>query len=126
MKETVKIFKALGDETRLKILVLLSERKFCARGIANHLGISESAVSQHLKILKDAKIVKGKKDGYYISYTVTKDSLIVGQAFISEILEAKFIEKGGERKKKFISIDWEIPDKCDSYCKNTKGKCGKN
>lgn len=124
MKEAIKIFKALGDETRLKILILLSERKFCARGMASHLGISESAVSQHLKILKNANIIKGEKEGYYMSYTVIKDSLVKGQEVISEIIDAEFLEKGEKRKEKFISLDWDIPDKCDAVCKNHGNKCG--
>ena len=45
MKEEVKVFKAIGDETRLKILLLLSTKNICAKGIARNLDISEAAVS---------------------------------------------------------------------------------
>ena len=45
MNEEVKVFKALGDETRLKILVLLSNKNVCAKGIAKNLEISEACVS---------------------------------------------------------------------------------
>ena len=57
MKEKVKDFKAIGDETRLKILILLSTKNICAKGIAKHLEISEAAVSQHIKVLKEANLI---------------------------------------------------------------------
>ena len=66
MNEKIKIFKAIGDETRVKILILLSNRNICAKGIAKHLEISEAAVSQHIKILKEANIITGYKEGYYM------------------------------------------------------------
>ena len=47
METIVKIFKALSDETRLKILMIISSKVICQRGISNHLQISDSAVSQH-------------------------------------------------------------------------------
>ncbi len=125
MKDIVGVFKALGDETRLKILILLSEQNFCARGISKHLEISESAVSQHLKILKSSNIIKGKKIGYQIYYTVINDNLSMGKEFISEILESEFLENHEKRKDKFKSLDWDIPDKCDLNCKNHGGECKK-
>ena len=45
METIVKIFKALSDETRLKILMIISSKVICQRGISNHLQISDSAVS---------------------------------------------------------------------------------
>lgn len=119
------IFKALGDETRLKILILLSEKKFCARGISKHLEISESAVSQHLKILKSSNIIKGKRVGYQICYTLVKGTLNRGKEVISEILESEFLEKHQKRRDNFKSLDWDIPDRCDLNCKNNDGECKK-
>ena len=57
MEDLVKVFKALSDETRLKILLIISKRTICQKGISRHLGISESAVSQHIKVLKESGIV---------------------------------------------------------------------
>ena len=61
MIDNVKVFKAIGDETRIKILILLSKKNICAKGISRHLGISEAAVSQHIKVLKDIELVIGYK-----------------------------------------------------------------
>ena len=75
MNEKVKVFKAIGDETRLKILILLSTKNVCAKGIAKHLEISEAAVSQHIKTLKEANLVIAYKDGYYVMYELNKEVL---------------------------------------------------
>ena len=72
MNEKIKIFKAIGDETRVKILILLSNRNICAKGIAKHLEISEAAVSQHIKILKEANIIIAYKQGYYVMYELNE------------------------------------------------------
>ena len=66
MEDLVKVFKALSDETRLKILLIISKRTICQKGISRHLGISESAVSQHIKVLKESGIVTGIKQGYSV------------------------------------------------------------
>ncbi|WP_243894992.1 ArsR/SmtB family transcription factor [Clostridium perfringens] len=50
MEDKIKIFKALGDETRINILHLINKKSMCAKGIARELSISESAVSQQIKV----------------------------------------------------------------------------
>jgi len=70
-----KTLKALGDAKRFLLLQLMSERSYCVRALARASGISESAVSQHLKILREAGLVYGVKRGYYTHYRVDKDAL---------------------------------------------------
>jgi ArsR family transcriptional regulator len=74
ISETADLLKALADPTRLKILTMLSEKgcMLCVNAISHHLGISQSAVSQHLKVLKQAKLVKGERKGYHVHYSVEK------------------------------------------------------
>jgi ArsR family transcriptional regulator len=74
--EFVKILKALADETRFNLLNLLLTHDLCVGALARHLKISEAAVSQHLKYLRDAGLVKGEKRGYWTHYTVAKERLI--------------------------------------------------
>ncbi len=85
MKKLIDRFKALGDETRFKIFLLLSEKQICVKGLAKALGISESAVSQHIKILKSAGLLKGEKVGYYVHYHVQKEVLKELQGIIGEL-----------------------------------------
>lgn len=75
MDESIKIFKALGDETRINILHIIRNESMCAKGIARELEISESAVSQQIKILKDANLVIGYKIGYHIMYDLNIEKL---------------------------------------------------
>ena len=66
--ETERIFKALGEPTRLQIFRNLLERKHCVRSLSRKLGITESAVSQHLKVLREAGLIYGEKYGYHTHY----------------------------------------------------------
>jgi ArsR family transcriptional regulator, arsenate/arsenite/antimonite-responsive transcriptional repressor len=75
MPQLITILKALSDETRLNLLRLLADRDLCGKALASHLGISEAAVSQHVKVLKDAKLLSREKRGYWTHYRVQKDVL---------------------------------------------------
>lgn len=71
------VFSAIGDGNRLRILNLLICRRdcLCVNGIAKAIGISQSAVSQHLKILRQNGLVSVKKEGYFKHYSINKDTL---------------------------------------------------
>jgi DNA-binding transcriptional ArsR family regulator len=71
------IFQALSDPTRLKLVRLLKEYKgaLCVNALANRLGVTQSAVSQHLRILKQSGIVRGKRSGPFMHYTFDQAGL---------------------------------------------------
>ena len=73
--ELEKILKALGEPTRLKIYRCLLERKHCVRSLSKRLGISEPAISQHLKTMKEASLVEGAKFGHHTHYVPTQAAL---------------------------------------------------
>lgn len=75
MEEWVKVFKALSDVTRLKILDMLLKYGFCVGALARQLNMSEAAVSQHLRVLRAANLVSGEKRGVYTYYKVNKELL---------------------------------------------------
>jgi DNA-binding transcriptional ArsR family regulator len=81
MDQFLTVLKALSDETRLKLVHLLLTQDLCGRALARRLGVSEAAVSQHLKILKEAGLLAGQKRGYWSHYTVQREVLekIVGE-----------------------------------------------
>ncbi|MCR5732456.1 MAG: metalloregulator ArsR/SmtB family transcription factor [Sphaerochaetaceae bacterium] len=85
-----KQLKALGDPTRLKIFQALLERKHCVRSLSNKLGITESAISQHLKVLKEASLVYGERYGYHVHYFPTQEAL--------DFLSAEFLTMKGKSK----------------------------
>ena len=71
-----EIFKVLGVESRLKILELLKTRgPLGAKTIAEELGITPAAVSQHLKVLRQVDLVKNERKGYYIPYSVDVNAM---------------------------------------------------
>ena len=81
--ELDRMLKALGEPMRLKIYQALLERKHCVRSLSKKLGISESAISQHMKVMKDAGLVYGKKYGYHTHYLPVQESI----DFLTELLE---------------------------------------
>ncbi|NLY37915.1 MAG: winged helix-turn-helix transcriptional regulator [Firmicutes bacterium] len=87
MSELVKTLKALSDETRYRIVKLLLVHNYCVGALAGRLKISKSAVSQHLKVLRNAGIVKGDKRGYYTHYYVERDILKETAKSIRELSE---------------------------------------
>ena len=74
---TENVLKALCEPKRFLLLQLMSERGYCVRALAKKSCLSESAVSQHLKILREAGLVYGVKKGYYTHYCLDKDALKV-------------------------------------------------
>ena len=69
------MLKALGEPMRLKIYQALLERKHCVRSLSKKLGVSESAISQHMKVLKEAGLVYGEKYGYHTHYLPLQDAV---------------------------------------------------
>jgi ArsR family transcriptional regulator len=75
MISMIAVFKALSDETRVRLLRLLLTEVLCGRALARRVGISEAAVSQHLKVLREAGLVEGEKRGYWNHYSVKRNAL---------------------------------------------------
>ena len=71
----IETMKALCEPSRCRIVMLLSQRAYCVSALARKSQLSESAVSQHLKILREAGLVYGVKRGYYTHYCVDRDAL---------------------------------------------------
>ena len=70
MKDVVKAFKAIGDENRLRILGMLKGKPLCVCEIAEVLGLAQSTVSRHLKLLEDSGLVHREKDGLWVEYSL--------------------------------------------------------
>ena len=72
VEERSQMFRALGEPMRQKILLAVAEQPLCACLIRELLGISDSKLSYHHTILKEARLIKGKKDGIWVIYEATK------------------------------------------------------
>ena len=80
--DLAELFKVFGDTTRIKILYVLFESEVCVCDIAEILGISQSAISHQLRIIKQAKLIKSRRDGKTIYYSLADDHVktIIGMA----------------------------------------------
>ena len=81
------VFKALGDSTRMAIFEHLLERPRCTRFLSRRLGITESAVSQHLKVLLDAGLVERRRCGRHMHYLPVQAALDALAVDVTEMRE---------------------------------------
>ena len=105
MRDVVKAMKALSDETRLRVLILLLERECCVCEVMRALDISQSSASRTLTALYDAGFLKLRKDGVWSFYSVDKDR---AQKYYSQLVDTvrealednKILEADRERLRK--------------------------
>ena len=71
--ELAELYKVLGDANRIKILYSLMDKELCVGDIAESLSLSQSLVSHQLRTLKDAKLVKNRREGKVIYYSLDDD-----------------------------------------------------
>lgn len=93
INEVASFFKIVGDPTRTKILSILDKNELCVCDIANLLNMTKSSISHQLKTLKEASIVKSKKDGKEVYYTLDDEH-------ISEVFEVALYHIGHKKEKK--------------------------
>ena len=72
MKKTAELFKILSVDKGIEIVELLKKEPTSVNALAEALGITQSAVSQHLRVLKGAGLVKDERQGYWIYYSLNK------------------------------------------------------
>ena len=68
-----ELFKVFGDSTRIRILLLLQEKEASVNEIANELNMNQSAISHQLKNLKQSKLIKNRREGQTIYYSLDDD-----------------------------------------------------
>lgn len=75
MTDPTTVLRAISDETRFAIITILLRHDVCAGAVARRLGISDAAVSQHMKVLREAGLVSSEKRGYFTHYSVDREAL---------------------------------------------------
>lgn len=71
--DLAELFKVFGDSTRIRILYVLFEAEVCVCDLAEALNMTQSAISHQLKILKQSKLVKGRREGKSVFYSLADD-----------------------------------------------------
>ena len=84
------VLKAIADATRMNIMMLLLRHNYCVRALARKLNLSEAAISQHLKVMREAGLLMGEKRGYFMHYDVNRSVL---HELATEIQELAAIEQ---------------------------------
>lgn len=115
MKNAVRLFKLFSDETRVRILMLLSRKELCVCQIMGVLGISQPLVSRNLSLLNNAGLLDERREGKLVFYSLTKKPSPVA----SKILSALKSELKEDRK---LIEDLKSLSDCSEFQKLT-GKC---
>ena len=97
MRDVVKAFKALSDETRLRILNLLLKRECCVCEVMQALDISQTRASRNLSVLYEAGFLKLRKDGLWSLYSIDEEGM---KDYFAHLVEA--VKKGLEGNKTII------------------------
>jgi DNA-binding transcriptional ArsR family regulator len=88
-KNVARILKVLAVATRVEILRLLKGRILCVNALAAQLDVTQGAVSQHLRIMRDAGLVIDEKRGYYVHYRLNEETLAAWREEIDKLLDPK-------------------------------------
>ena len=109
MRRLLKVFKALSDETRIRLLKLLSERELCVCELEQALNMTQSRVSRNLGILKEAGLVKDRRDGLWAFYSLDRKSFNKYAAPVLGLLDGwlnndEVIEKDREGLNKSVRL----------------------
>ena len=77
------MFKAMADENRLQIMELLLDGEKCACKLLEALEISQPTLSHHMKLLCDAGLVTGRKEGKWMHYSISEDGVGILQSYLT-------------------------------------------
>ena len=91
MRDLIRAFKALSDETRLRILNLLMERECCVCEVMQALDISQTRASRNLSALYDAGFLKLRKDGLWSLYSIDKKGMTKYLASLSDTVTKELV-----------------------------------
>ena len=84
--ELARVLKVLSVGTRVRIVELLKGRALCVNALAARLDVTQGAVSQHLRVMRDAGLVVDEKRGYYVHYRLNEDTLAAWREEITRLL----------------------------------------
>src|SRR4030042_525440 len=114
-----EMFKVLGVETRVKIIDLLKSRgPLGAKSMAGLLSISPAAVSQHLKILRQAGLVRNERKGYWIPYSIDEEALEDCAHILSEVCTCGCAGTGRFRERELSHSNLETLRKYERELRN--------
>ncbi|MGE5237376.1 MAG: ArsR/SmtB family transcription factor, partial [Chloroflexota bacterium] len=115
MKELVRLFKLLSDESRLRILMLLARRELCVCQLMAVLGISQPLVSRNLSLLREGGLLEERREGKLVFYRVRKALPHYAVAYV-RLLQQRLLSDES------FGADLQSLADCEAFKKET-GKC---
>jgi len=88
-KKLERIFAAFAARTRVRIVELLHERPLCVGALSTRLGVTQGAVSQHLRVLRDMGVVEDEKRGCFVHYSLNDETLAEWRSAIDRFLQTQ-------------------------------------
>lgn len=110
-KKLEMLFQTLSETNRLRIINFIQDKKRSVTEIVEETGLSQPLVSHHLKILREAQILRATRNGPFIYYQLKDERLLDALGIFSEI--ASYISEGKTKKRMFCCPSW-----WDKYCKD--------
>jgi DNA-binding transcriptional ArsR family regulator len=119
LRDLLDVSKALGDENRLRILAALKDRELCVCQVVELLQLANSTTSKHMSILRQARLVEGRKDGRWMHYRwaeeeATAEAKLALSMFEASLAGDKSIRDDRKRLKQILSISPE--ELCKRQC----------
>jgi DNA-binding transcriptional ArsR family regulator len=105
MKESAELFKILSVDKRIEIIELLKKKDMSVNALADALGVTQSAVSQHLRVLKASGLVKDERRGYWIYYSLNRGALEKCRQRLNRICTCGCIENARRIKRVKVSAE---------------------
>ncbi len=115
MENMLKLLKALSDGARLRILMLLSSRELCVCQLMAVLCISQPLVSKNLNIMKNAGLIRSRRDGKLMFYSINRALERNGAALVKSVIK-------GFKSSPEAAMDLEALSECTEFQKKT-GRC---
>jgi ArsR family transcriptional regulator len=103
MKDVIKVFKALADPTRLRIVCLLRQRELCVCELMFILEMEQSRVSHHMRVLREAVLAEDVREGRWIIYRVPAGTRALLEGLFAGALRDR-IEGSGEAKADAVKL----------------------
>ncbi|WP_305041016.1 ArsR/SmtB family transcription factor [Geoalkalibacter sp.] len=97
MKQTARLFKALSDETRLRILALLTRGELCVCDLMSILGLPQSTVSRHLAYLRNAGLVTDRRQGVWMYYELAPATEVLHEG-LYQVLTQRLVKQPQARQ----------------------------
>jgi DNA-binding transcriptional ArsR family regulator len=127
--DLTRVFKALSVDTRVRIIQLLKKRSLCVGALSDRLGVTQGAVSQHMRVLRETHLVTPEKRGYYVHYRLNEKAFAQWKVAAERFLDIDLKESQPRicallRRKESAMCDNK--DKCHKpkeLKKDSSGKC---